>query len=295
MSEQSPPSDPPSGVETAPTASGDGAPPEGTDQDQIGDGAEMPFLDHLEEFRWRLFKGLAGVLVGAIVCSFFADIVVDVLLIGPTRPTFFMYDVLDVEANKLTLLNRTLTGQFFAYWGTVLVVGVVVGFPVFLYQFWAFIEPGLYPGEKKGLRFSAIFATFFFMLGVAFGYLILTPLAVQFFAQFTISEQIVNEFDITKYFSMVLMWSVGAGLLFELPVVVYFLSKLGVLSPQFLRDTRPYALVVVLLIAAFLTPPDPISQIIMAVPLVLLYEGSIYVSAWVERRRRKALGMETEE
>lgn len=268
---------------------GDGSPTE----EDLNTSAEMPFLDHLEEFRWRIFKSLAAILVGAIVCSFFADFVVDVILIGPTRPSFFMYDVLGVDAVQLTLQNRTLTGQFFAYWGTVLIVGVVAGIPVALYQFWAFIEPGLYASEKAGLRFSAIFATLFFMLGVSFGYFILTPMAVQFFAQFEISEQIINEFDITKYFSMVLMWSLGAGILFELPVVVYFLSKLGMVTPDFLRTTRPYALVVVLVIAAFLTPPDPISQVIMAVPLVLLYEGSIYISAFVEKRRRQELGMET--
>lgn len=268
---------------------GDGSPL----REDIDNTVEMPFLDHLEEFRMRIFKGLAGIIVGAIICAFFADFVVDVLLIGPTRPSFFMYDILGVDAVTLTLQNRTLTGQFFAYWGTVLIVGVIAGTPIILYQLWAFIEPGLYKEEKSGLRFSAAFATVFFMLGVAFGYLILTPMAVQFFAQFEISDQILNEFDITKYFSMVLMWAIGAGLLFELPVVIYFLSKMGIVTPELLRTTRPYALVVVLIIAAFLTPPDPLSQLIMAVPLVLLYEGSIYISAFVNRRRRRELGMES--
>jgi sec-independent protein translocase protein TatC len=157
-----------------------------------------------------------------------------------------------------------------------------------VFQFWRFVEPGLYPHERQGLRFAAVAATFYFALGIAFGYLVLTPLALQFFAQFTISDAILNEFDISRYFSMVLTWTFGAGLLFELPVVVYFLSVLGVATPTRLRTGRKYAIIVILVVAAFLTPPDPFSQILMAIPLVGLYEMSIFISARVERRRLRA-------
>lgn len=260
--------------------SGDGAPAL-----PPGEGGEMGFLDHLEEMRWRIFKALGAVLVTSAVCLLFADWVIDALLMAPTRPGFFMYDVLGVDATTLTLQNRTITGQFFAYFGTVLAVGLILSMPVVLYQVWAFVEPGLYKHEKEGLRFVAVFATFFFVLGVAFGYLILTPLSLQFFANFQISDQILNEFDITKYFSMVLMWTFGAGALFELPVVVYFLARLGVVTAEKLRAVRKYALIVILTIAAFLTPPDPMSQIIMAIPLLGLYECSIWITAAVERKR----------
>src|SRR5690606_7739872 len=110
------------------------------------------------------------------------------------------YRTFGIDAIDVALQNRNITGQFFAYWGTIFAVGLILGSPVIVYQLWKFIEPGLYPGEKKGLRFSAAFATVFFMLGIAFGYLVLTPLALQFFAHFSISDQIVNEFDISKYF-----------------------------------------------------------------------------------------------
>ena len=263
--------------------SGDGAPPLLSD----GEGGEMGFLDHLEELRWRIFKALGAVLVTSAVCLLFADWVIDALLMAPTRVDFFMYDVLGMDATTLTLQNRTITGQFFAYFGTVLAVGLILSAPVVLYQVWAFVEPGLYKHEKEGLRFIAVFATFFFVLGVAFGYLILTPLSLQFFANFQISDQILNEFDITKYFSMVLMWTFGAGALFELPVVVYFLARLGVVTAEKLRTVRKYALIVILTIAAFLTPPDPMSQIIMAIPLLGLYECSIWITAVVERRRQR--------
>ena len=257
------------------------------------DAAVMSFLDHLEELRWMLLKGGTGLLVSIIGCAFFSNWIVDRVLIGPTRTDFFMYRVLGIEAKELELLNRTITGQFFADIGTIIVVGLVIGSPIMVYFLWRFIEPALYPSERSGMRFSAVFATFFFLLGIAFGYFILTPLALQFFAQYTLSEQIVNQFDIITYFSMVTFWAVGTGLLFELPVVIYFLAKVGIITPDIMRTYRKYALLVVLIIGAFLTPPDPISQVIVALPLLLLYELSIFVAAFVAKRRRKKLGMET--
>lgn len=252
----------------------------------------MPFLDHLEELRWTLLKAGSGVLVTTILCAFFSQWIVNQVLIGPTRPGFFMYEVLTLDPEKIRLLNRTITGQFFADIGTIIVVGLVAGSPVMIYYLWKFIEPALYPKEKSGMRFAAVFAAFFFLLGIAFGYLILTPLALQFFAQYTLSPQIENHFDIMTYFSMVSFWALGTGLLFELPVVVYFLAKVGILTPDTMRTYRKYALLAVLGIGAFLTPPDPISQVIVALPLLGLYELSIYIAMWVTRNRRRSLGME---
>ena len=274
--------DAPAGVQ------GDGVPHAEASPHQQG---VMSFLDHLEELRWTLIKAGAGVLVAIIACSFFSEWIVDRVLIGPTRPDFIMYRVLGLEPESLALLNRTITGQFFADIGTIIIVGIIAGSPVVVYYLWKFIEPALYPSEKKGMRFSAVFATFFFLLGVAFGYFILTPLALQFFAQYTLSDQIVNQFDIMTYFSMVAFWALGTGLLFELPVVVYFLAKVGILTPEVMREYRKYALIAVLAVAAFLTPPDPISQIIVALPLLGLYELSIYVAKWVTRNRAEELGM----
>ena len=270
---------------------GDGA-PSSVDAADEEEGV-MPFLDHLEELRWTLIKGGIGLFITTVLCAFFSRWIVDNVLIGPTRSDFFMYDVLRLNAVDIDLLNRTVTGQFFADLGTIIVVGVVVGSPIFVYFLWKFIEPALYPEEKQGMRFSAVFATFFFLLGIAFGYFILTPLALQFFAQYTISPQILNQFDIMTYFSMVLFWAVGTALLFELPVVVYFLSKVGIITPELMRNQRKFALLIVLVIGAFLTPPDPISQLIVAMPLLLLYEGSIYISAYVNKKRRERLGMAT--
>jgi sec-independent protein translocase protein TatC len=275
-------------TETPVGIQGDGASSPVEDPDEAG---VMPFLDHLEELRWTLIKGGTGLLITTLLCAFFSNWIVDTVLIGPTRSSFFMYDLLGMNPEDIELLNRTITGQFFADIGTIVVVGIIAGSPILVYYLWRFIEPALYPEERSGMRFSAVFATFFFLLGISFGYFILTPLALQFFAQYTLSEQIVNQFDIMTYFSMVTFWALGTGLLFELPVVVYFLAKVGILTPDVMRTYRKYALLTVLIIGAFLTPPDPISQVIVAAPLLILYELSIYIAKWVERKRRKALGM----
>ena len=253
------------------------------------DMAEMSFLEHLEELRWTLIRGVGGILAITIVCSFFSKWIIDVLLLGPAQPDFFIYQLMGIEAEALQLQNRVLTGQFFVHIGVILSVGIVLGSPIFIYSLWRFIEPGLYKNERKGLRFAAVFATFFFMLGIAFGYCIITPMAIQFFSNYQISDMIVNDFDITKYFSMVTFWSLGTGILFELPVVIYFLAKIGIATPESLRRSRKYSLVACLIIGAFFTPPDPFSQILVATPLLLLYEGSIFVAAYVTKKREKEL------
>ncbi len=251
--------------------------------------AEMGFLDHLEELRKTLFIGIGGILGATIILSFFSTWIIDVLLLGPAQSDFFIYELMGIEAKTLQMQNRVLTGQFFVHIGVILSVGMVVGSPIFIYSLWRFIEPGLYKNEKKGLRFAAVFATFFFMLGIAFGYLIITPMAIQFFSSYQISEMIVNDFDITKYFTMVTFWSLGTGILFELPVVIYFLAKLGIATPETLRRSRKYALLGCLIIGAFFTPPDPFSQILVAMPLLLLYEASILVAAYVQKKQEKEL------
>lgn len=255
---------------------------------------EMSFLDHLEDLRWSILKGMAGILVAVLVCAIFSRWIIDVILLGPAKGDFFMYSVLGLNAQDLHLQNWNITGQFFAEIGTVVAAGMVIGSPIFVYFMWKFIEPGLYPQERKGLRFSAVFATLFFMLGIAFGYLIIAPVALHFFSNYIISDQIQNIFHLSRYFSMVVWWAFGTGLLFQLPVVVYFLAKLGIITPEMMRTYRKYAFIGVLVIAALFTPPDPVSQMLIAIPLMLLYEGSIYVAAFSIRKRKrdmeKALG-----
>lgn len=249
----------------------------------------MSFLEHLEELRWRIIKGLVGVMIGVIIAFIFSDFFVNDVVLGPTRADFFMYDFLRVDAVNFDLQSRRLPGQFFTFWGSLFVIGFVIGSPLFIYQLWAFVEPALERREKKKTFFSAFFISFFFLLGVTFGYLILVPFALQFFAQFQISDIIRNDFDINEYFGSVSMWVMACGMIFQIPVVSYFLSKIGLLTPELLKTYRRHALIFTLVIAAMLTPPDPISQVLIAMPLTVLYELSIWVSRFANRKRKKEL------
>lgn len=252
---------------------------------------QMSFLEHLEELRWRIIKGLLGILVGVIVAFIFSDFVIDKVLLGPTRADFFMYDIIRVDAIDLSLQSRKLPGQFFTFWGMLLVSGFVIGSPIFFYQIWAFVEPALESKEKWKSILSTMVITFFFLSGVAFGYFILVPFALQFFASFNISASgiVRNDFDINEYFSSLAMWVVSCGIVFQIPVLSYALSKIGLLTPAFLRKYRRHAMILALVVAALLTPPDPVSQILIAIPLTVLYEFSIWVSHIANKRREKEL------
>lgn len=258
---------------------------------------EMSFLEHLEELRWHLIKALGGIGIGIVIAFIFGDFLVNKVMLGPTRADFVVYRFLGIDAIDLTLQSRKLPSQFFTYWGTLIVMGGIIGSPIFFYQIWAFIEPALESKEKWKSRFNVAFITLFFLLGVAFGYFILVPFAVQFFSQFQIDEVIRNEFDINEYFGSLTMWVLSCGFVFQLPVLSYFLSKFGLLNPEFLRKYRKHAIVVCFILAAFLTPPDPVSQVLIAIPLLLLFQFSIWVSKkGVEQRQkelRKAWGEDT--
>lgn len=249
----------------------------------------MSFLDHLEELRWRIIKGLLGLAGGMVVAFIFADFFVNTVMLGPTQGDYFIYNFLHIDAVDLTLQSRKLPGQFFTYWGTLIVVGGIIGSPILFYQVWAFIEPALESKEKWKSRLNTLFITSFFLIGVAFGYFILVPFALQFFTKFQISDVIHNDFDINEYFSSVAMWVLSCGIIFQLPVVSYFLSKFGLVTPDFLRQYRRHAIVICFVLAAFLTPPDPVSQFLIVLPLVLLYQLAIWLSKVATRKRKEEL------
>jgi sec-independent protein translocase protein TatC len=251
--------------------------------------SEMSFLDHLEELRWRLIKGIIGIFVGVIIAFIFSDFLIDVILLGPAYADFFVYRWIGLEAVDMDLQNRNLPGQFFTYWGTMLLAGFIIGSPVLIYQLWKFIEPALESPEKKKTRFTVFNIIFLFLLGVSFGYMVLTPFAVQYFMQFQMSEAIRNDIDINAYFSIVSMWVLACGIIFQLPMVSYTLSKIGLLTPEFMIKYRRVAIILCFIIAAFVTPPDPVSQFLIAIPLLLLYQFSIYISKVVNRRRDRAI------
>tara|TARA_R100001143_G_scaffold63515_2_gene71253 strand:- start:48606 stop:49466 length:861 start_codon:yes stop_codon:yes gene_type:complete len=249
----------------------------------------MSFLDHLEELRWRILKGLVGILAGVIIAFIFSDFFIQEFILGPARADFFMYQIMPINAVDLSLISRRLPGQFFTYWGTLIIIGGILGSPYFVYQIWAFIEPALESGEKIKTFLNAMFINFFFLLGVSFGYLILVPFAVQFFTQFIISDVISNEFDINEYFVSVALWTLACGVIFQIPVISWFLSKVGLITPDAMKAYRRHAIVVIMILAAFLTPPDPVSQIMIALPLIILYQFSIFLSKIATKKRKKEM------
>lgn len=255
----------------------------------------MSFLDHLEELRWRILKGLIGVLGGVIIAFIFSDFFIKEFILGPARADFFMYQIMPINAVDLSLISRRLPGQFFTYWGTLIIIGGIIGSPYFIYQMWAFIEPALGKGEKIKTFLNAMFINFFFFLGVSFGYFILVPFAVQFFTQFVISDVISNEFDINEYFVSVAVWTLACGVIFQIPVVSWFLSKVGLITPEGMKLYRRHAIVGAMILAAFLTPPDPVSQIMIALPLIFLYQFSIFLSKIAQKQRKKDLEAAFEE
>jgi len=234
-------------------------------KDNEAEGGEMTFLDHLEELRWRLIYVLIGAVVGVIICWAVIDYLVAILL----KPA------LDY---KLHLQNLKPFGQLMIYMQIAIMGGLILSLPNVFYQLWKFIAPALRKNERKYALSIVAFTTACFLIGIAFAYFIMLPLTLQFAAQFG-SNSIENNFAIDEYFSIVFSVMLGAGLVFELPMVSFFLSKLGILKPQFMRKYRKHAIVVIMIAAAFLSPgTDPVSQIVLTIPLVLLYEISIFIS-----------------
>ncbi len=258
----------------------------------------MPFLKHLEELRWRLIKGFIAVAIGVVIAFIFRDTILNTFLLGPARSDFFMYKLIGMDAIDLQLQSRRLPGQFFTLWGLLFISGFIIASPVFIYQIWSFMEPAFEKTTKKKTFFTAFFITFSFLLGISFGYLVLVPFALQFFSQFQISDLIRNDFDINAYFSSLTTWVLACGAIFQIPIISYALSSIGLLTPDFMKKYRRHAILLFFALAAVLTPPDPVSQILIAIPLIILYEIAIRISGFAQRKRerelKKAFG-ETEE
>lgn len=250
---------------------------------------EMSFLDHLEELRWRILKGCIGIIIGVSIAFIFSDFFINTILLGPTKATFFAYDLIKIDAIDLTLQSRKLPGQFFTYWGMLFVVGFVIGAPIFFYQLWAFIEPALESKGKKRTILNAILISICFMLGIAFGYLILVPFALQFFTQFQISDMVRNDFDINEYFSSITLWVLACGFIFQIPIVSFALTKVGIITPALLKKYRRHFLIVAMVLGALITPPDPVSMVLVGIPIFTLYELSIWISYLAVKKRNREL------
>lgn len=269
---------------------------------------EMTFLDHLEELRWHIIRSVLAIIVAMIGAFIYITEIFDYIIFAPAKVDFVFFkwmcklgdlvgatEALCVTDLPFKVQSRNMTGQFMMSITAAFVIGLIVAFPYVVWELWAFIRPGLRLKEQKVSRGAVVAVSGLFLTGVAFGYFILSPMTIWFLATYKVSEMIVNEFDITSYVSTVSSLVLGCGLLFQFPMVVYFLTKIGMVTPQLMRKYRRHAVVGIIVLGAVITPSaDPFSLTIISLPLYILYEISIFTSAAVIRKKRKQEAFENQ-
>lgn len=256
-----------------------------------GEKAEMNFFDHLDELRSHLFRSAVAILVFGIIGWVYTNEILDKIIFGPTNKDFPSYillckaghlvglgDKLCITPVDIVFQNHILTGQIMLQFKLAFIVGLVLGFPYIFWEFWRFVRPALKPREAKGAKGIIFWVSFQFFLGLSFAYFLMAPFTINFLAGYTVTTKAVNQFFIDDYFELMTQIVLGMGVLFELPVLIFFLTKIGLITPTFLRTYRRHAIVVILVLAAVITPPDVIDQLIVFIPLYGLYEISIYIS-----------------
>ncbi|MEM7658973.1 MAG: twin-arginine translocase subunit TatC [Bacteroidota bacterium] len=259
-----------------------------------GEEKEMSFLDHLEELRWHLIRAVVAIVIMAVVIFGNMQWIMEHIVLAPLEPDFWLNRLINefrgIEtATQVDMQAIKPAEQFLKALGISVIGGFIVTFPYVLWEIWIFIKPGLHKNERRGLRGNVFVMSFLFFLGISFAYYIITPFAMQFFANFKLYETIENQWRIGDYISMVTQIVMGGGLIFEMPILVFYLARMGVLTPQVMRAYRRHAIVVLLILAAIITPPDWITQILIFIPLTALYEISILICASVTRKREAEL------
>jgi sec-independent protein translocase protein TatC len=263
------------------------------------DRAEMSFVDHLDELRGHLFRSVIAIALGAVIAGIFQKFIIKKILFGPTNDNFPTYgvicklgkslnlgDALCMSGLELKMQSTNVTGQFSMWFTVVLVSGLIIAFPYVFYQFWKFIRPALSKRELQNTRGVIFWVSFLFFLGVSFGYFVIAPYAINFFFNFQLDEMVENRWTINSYIDMMLPMILGSGLTFQLPLVMFFLAKIGMVTASYLSKVRKFAVVVIFITAAIITPgPDVISQLAVAIPLMILYEVSILLVRRVDKQR----------
>jgi sec-independent protein translocase protein TatC len=262
---------------------------------------EMSFLDHLEELRWHLLRALGAIIVLAIAAFIFHDIIFDKIILAPKTPDFFTNRMLCafseivnaptlcINSNPFKIINIQMAGQFTTHIMVSIIAGVILAFPYIFFEFWSFVKPALYSKEKGYAGGAVFYSSLLFLLGVLFGFYVITPLSVHFLGSYTVSSQVENQIDLTSYISTVAKVVLASGIVFELPVLVFFLTKIGLITPSFLRQYRKHSIVVILLLSAIITPPDIFSQVLVCFPLLFLYEIGIIISKRVLAKEKARL------
>lgn len=258
----------------------------------------MTFLEHLDAFRKHLVRSVIAILVLSIVAFVFKDILFNEIIFAPRDKTFFtnrvfcrLADILSIQPlcinqKPISLLNVDLAGQFSVHIMVSIVAGIIMAFPYLIFELWRFAKPALKPKERRYSNGMVFYVSLLFTLGVVFGYFLIVPLTLEFLGTYQISEQVVNQINIKSYISSVTTVCLATGLVFELPILVYFLSKIGMLTPEFLRKYRRHSIVVIFILSGVITPPDILSQVLVAFPILFLYEISIKISKRVNRKKQ---------
>jgi len=259
------------------------------DVDEFED--QMTFLEHLEALRWHLIRGIIAVVIGAIFSFINGKYIFDSILLGSTKNDFWTYrmlcdlshymydsDKICIEVMGFKLQALDIQEQFYQHFMIAIIGGLIIAMPYLLYEIYRFIKPALKNSEKKYSMLVICFSSFLFFAGVLFGYYILSPISVNFLANYSLSDSIERNFKVSSVINFISLLTLGAGIIFELPLVVYFLSKIGLLTAETMKKYRRIAIIVILIISAIITPPDVMSQIILTFPILILYEIGILIA-----------------
>ena len=259
--------------------------------------SDMSFLGHLEVLRWTLVRSSLAIVAFGMVAFVMKDFIFNQILLAPKDPSFFTYrflcsvsqslgtDGLCIDEIPFIVQSRTMAGQFSAHIWTSIAFGFILAFPYIVWEVWKFIKPALYDNEKKHAKSFILITSLLFFMGILFGYYVITPLSINFLGSYRVADEVRNNFDLSSYTGLLKASCLSSGFIFELPIIIYFLTKLGLVTPEFLKEYRKYALVLVLILAAIITPPDIISQVIVAIPMVILYEVSIKISKFIIKKQ----------
>ncbi len=264
-----------------------------------GADGEMAFVDHIEALRWHIVRALVAIIICTIGVFINIEWIFDKVILGPASADFIAYkwlcslgkllhiDVLCMDAVNVQFQNTQLSGQFMMSFSSSFMIGFIIAFPYIFWEFWRFVKPALKENELKHTKGIVFWASSLFLLGILFSYFIIAPFTINFFANYQLSPEFDNIITIANYYDTMSDLIIGMGIVFELPILVYILAKAGILTPEFMKDKRRYAIVIIMLLAAVITPPDWFSIFLVAIPLVGLYEASIVVTARLNRKARK--------
>lgn len=259
---------------------------------------EMSFLEHLEELRWHIIRSILAI-VTLMIIAFIARETIFNIVLGPQRPDFltnrvlchlgdvFKIPALCINQHPVQLINIKMAGQITTHITVALVAGLILAFPVILWEFWQFFKPALKDNEARYARGAVLAASLLFFTGVLFGYFFLAPLSIHFLSTYEIDPSVLNQINVRSFIGTMTSICLATGLVFELPIIAFFLSKVGIVTPQLMRTYRKYAIVVIFILAAIITPPDVFSQTLVSIPLLILYEVSIMISARVVKKKEK--------